>query len=80
MRNGRAIGPDTSRVRIVNNANVQDDSRLTVAFRGSEEQKGAIDALLSLELEGHAEFEERFIVSEEGSELYIYGDSEEAIG
>lgn len=59
---------------------MHDDWRLTVSFRDSDEMKNALDALLSLALEGHTEFEQRFIISHEGSQLMIYGDSEEALG
>ncbi len=61
-------------------SSMHDDWRLTVSFRDSDEMRKALDALLGLELEGHMEFEERFIVSHEGSQLMIYGDSEEALG
>jgi hypothetical protein len=58
---------------------VNDDLRLTVSFREEREAGELLDELRELEVEGRGAFDERVIVSRDGSSVYVYGDSEERL-
>jgi hypothetical protein len=58
---------------------VNDDLRLTVVLQSEDEANDLLESLHELQLEGRGAFDERVIVSHDGPNVFLYGDSEERL-